>query len=82
MSPVDSLVFLTFPSGTNPLQNLLGTNGEDGSTSIHEFLDVPQIEEATPPPVTSTVMAEGSLSMQEYFQEPKDPSAYDGEGDV
>eukprot|EP00731_Ephydatia_muelleri_P023640 Em0015g1223a len=65
---------------TNPLQNLLGTSGEDGSTSIHDFLDVPQIEEATPPPVISTVMAEGSLSMHEYFQEPKDRSAYDAIG--
>ena len=65
---------------TNPIQNLLGTHGDDGSTPIHEFLDVPQIEEAMPPPITSTVMTEGSLSMQEYFQEPKDHTAYDAIG--
>ena len=63
---------------SNPIQNLLGTMPGDDPAEVPEFLDMPQIEAAAAP-VLSTVMAEGRLTMEEYFQEPADARAYDSE---
>ena len=49
----------------------------DGSTELPDF-----IPEAEPVPVNSTVTTGKRLTMEEYFQEPDDANACDGEGSV